>query len=84
VRLLILSQLLTAPGPLAFTELRAGLGLTDGTLSVHLTRLEQGGMVSIEKRFVAKRPRTLVRVTAAGRRRFQQYVQELKEIVPGL
>jgi len=82
-RLLILAHLLRQ-GPTPFTELRAAVGMTDGTLSVHLARLEAGGVITIEKRFVGKRPQTVAAVTAEGRRRFAAYVEELKRIVPGL
>ncbi len=84
VRLLILCHLMTHAESATFTELRAALGLTDGTLSVHLSRLAEGGVVAIEKRFVGKRPQTVVKVTVAGRRSFRQYVQELRNLVPGL
>lgn len=82
-RLLILSHLIRV-GPTPFTELRALLGMTDGTLSVHLSRLAEGGVVKIEKRFVDRRPRTTVKVTPAGRKGFARYVEELRRIVPGL
>lgn len=84
VRLLILSFLLSTNKAHVFTSLRDSLGLTDGTLSVHLSKLEEGGVVSIEKSFEGKKPQTLVRVTPAGRRLFKQYVSDLQEIVPGL
>jgi DNA-binding MarR family transcriptional regulator len=80
----VLAHVLRAERPVPFTELRDALGLTDGTLSVHLQKLEAGGIVALEKRFVAKRPQTLVRVTDAGSAAFAAYVSELKEIVPGL
>lgn len=83
-RLLVLSVLMGFPGGRTFTELRDGVGLTDGTLSVHLGKLEAGGMVSITKEFVGRKPRTLVRMTAEGRQRFEAYVAELKQVVPGL
>lgn len=84
VRLLVLSFLLPRRRATGFTELRDALGLTDGTLSVHLSKLEEGGLVKQEKKFVGKRPRTLVKVTARGRQAFQQYVAELRSVVPGL
>lgn len=84
VRLLILSFMLSTNKAHVFTALRDSLGLTDGTLSVHLSKLESGGVVSIEKTFEGKKPQTLVRVTPAGRRLFRKYVSELREIVPGL
>jgi len=84
VRLMVLSLITTEQRPVPFTEIRAQLGLTDGSLSVHLSRLAEGGLISLEKRFVGKRPQTLVAVTPEGRRRFAKYVQELRDIVPGL
>jgi DNA-binding HxlR family transcriptional regulator len=84
VRLLILSFLLRARKAHAFTALRNSLELTDGTLSVHLSKLEEGGLVSIEKTFEGKKPLTLIRVTPLGRRLFKQYVADLRGIVPGL
>ena len=84
VRLLILSALLRADRALPFTTLRKELDLTDGTLSVHLTRLEEGKLVRIRKTFEGKRPLTLVQISATGKRRFEQYIADLKSIVPGL
>lgn len=83
-RLLILSFLVRTGRPVAFTALREELAATDGNLSVHLGKLEEAGLVQIEKTFVGKRPRTRVKLTAAGRRRFRIYVRQLREIVPGL
>ncbi len=84
VRLLILSFLLRIGKGVPFTALRDELRLTDGTLSVHLSKLEQGDLVKQEKTFVGKRPLTRVKVTARGRRLFRQYVKDLQSIVPGL
>lgn len=83
-RLLILSFLLRAGRPQPFTSLRRSLQVTDGALSVHLAKLEQGGLIQQQKSFVGKRPLTLVRVTERGRREFQAYVAELQALVPGL
>ncbi len=83
-RLLILSSLMRWPAGRTFTELKADVGLTDGTLSVHLSKLADGGMVEIRKDFEGKKPRTLARMTAGGKRRFARYVEELRALVPGL
>ena len=84
IRLLILSFLVRDPRPHTFTEVRDNLGLTDGTLSVNLAKLEEGRLVSVTKAFVGKRPVTRVKITAAGRRDFARYIADLKAIVPGL
>lgn len=83
-RLLILSFLLRGGRPVSFTELRKSLMMTDGALSVQLSKLEQGGLVSVTKAFEGKRPLTLVRISPRGRGQFRRYVRELRDIVPGL
>lgn len=83
VRLLAMSHLVRS-GATVFTVLRDALGVTDGTLSVHLSRLEAGGAVEILKEFEGRKPRTVVRPTARGRAMFRRYVEELRAIVPGL
>ena len=44
-------------------------GLIKGNLSSHLAKLEEGGLVEIEKRFVNKKPNTNVELTPVGRER---------------
>ena len=84
VRLTLLSRLVGMPTAHAFTDLRKALRVTDGVLSVNLTRLEKAGLVQVEKTYEGRRPRTLVRVTDEGVARFRQYVEDLRSIVPGL
>lgn len=50
-----------------FLFLQRATGLTKGNLSSHLTKLEDAQLVEIEKRFVERRPNTLVRLTKRGR-----------------
>lgn len=82
-RLLILSHLIKS-GATPFTELRVLLGMTDGTLSVHLSRLEEGAVVDIEKTFVGKKPCTIIKITRSGRTQFKKYVKDLQAVIPGL
>lgn len=56
-------------------------GLTRGNLSTHLTRLEQAGYVLIEKTFRGKVPQTLCSLTREGRAAFENYRNQLKQIV---
>ncbi len=49
-----------------FTFLLQLTGLSKGNLSSHLSKLEEGGLVQIEKRFVGKTPNTLVSLTQQG------------------
>ena len=83
-RLLILSFLLRAPRAHTFIELRNALDFTDGSLSINLGKLEAGGLVRVQKSFVGKKPQTSVRVTAKGKREFQNYLVQLQGILPEL
>jgi len=55
-------------------------GLTKGNLSSHLSRLEEAGYVAVEKKFVEKVPRTLLRLTDRGREAFHSYRRRMKRI----
>jgi DNA-binding transcriptional ArsR family regulator len=65
-RLAILT-VLSACASADFLFLQGATGLTKGNLSSHLAKLEAAGLVQIDKRFVGKRPNTLVRLTRDGR-----------------
>ncbi|NMC80472.1 MAG: ArsR family transcriptional regulator [Chloroflexi bacterium] len=56
-------------------------GLTRGNMSSHLSKLEEGGYVQIEKTFRGKVPQTLISLTKDGREAFEKYRKQLKEIV---
>jgi DNA-binding MarR family transcriptional regulator len=80
-RLSIMTSLVTRPEGLRFGELKQLCGLTDGNLSRHLDVLRDAGLVEIWKGFENRRPQTLCRLTAEGRRRFVEYLEELEKVV---
>jgi DNA-binding MarR family transcriptional regulator len=51
-----------------------------GTLSSHLARLEEAGYVKIDKKFFGKVPRTLLRLTPAGRNAFDGYRKQMRKV----
>jgi DNA-binding MarR family transcriptional regulator len=64
-----------------FTFIMNQLGLTWGNLSAHITKLEEGGYVAVEKGFKGKRPQTMLSLTKAGRKAFQVYRQTMKQML---
>lgn len=64
-----------------FTFLREKVGATDGNLSVHLKKLEDAGYVSVDKRFVDRKPVSSYRLTAKGKRAFELYVERLESLI---
>lgn len=80
-RLSILTSLVTSPKGLTFNHLKQLCGLTDGNLSRHLRVLEKDKIVEIVKGHERNRPQTVCRITAAGRKRFVEYISELEQVV---
>jgi DNA-binding HxlR family transcriptional regulator len=80
VRLAIVSALAGAPA-LTFNELKALLDITDGNLSVHARKLEEAGFVACDKTFVDRVPRTEYRLTAAGRKALDAYLQHMEALI---
>jgi DNA-binding MarR family transcriptional regulator len=63
-----------------FAFLRRATELTKGNLSSHLTRLEEAGLVRIEKTFADKKPNTSVALTALGKERIARYWRQLDRL----
>ena len=66
---------------LGFTELRDFLKTTDGNLSVHARKLEEGGYLSCTKTFVGRTPHTEFRITTQGRRALHRYLSHMEALI---
>jgi DNA-binding MarR family transcriptional regulator len=82
-RLMILSLLYVVESG-DFTFLMRQTGLTWGNLSSHMSKLEAAGYIEVEKEFVDKKPRTMLRLTDEGRAAFREYVQSMKQVFDDL
>ena len=80
MRLAIVSAL-AATDTLGFNELKTLIGATDGNLSVHARKLEEAGYVSCSKTFEGRVPRTEYRLSAAGRRALERYLEHMEALI---
>lgn len=64
-----------------FVYIREKTQSTAGNLSVQLDKLSSAGYISVEKGFAGKKTRTLCRITPAGRRAFEEYVDALRDYI---
>jgi DNA-binding HxlR family transcriptional regulator len=80
VRLGIVSALAVNEA-LTFNDLKRLLKLTDGNLSVHARKLEEAGYVSCKKSFENRLPKTEYRLSPAGRRALQRYLDHMEAII---
>jgi DNA-binding transcriptional ArsR family regulator len=75
-RLAILTAL-SACRSAQFRFLQSLTGLTQGNLSVHLTKLAEKGFIEIDKTFDGRYPATNVRLTGAGRKAITEHWRQL-------
>jgi DNA-binding MarR family transcriptional regulator len=68
-------------GPLDFTTLKKRLGVADGTLGLHLQKLEAVGYLRASTVLNGRRPRTTYRLTAAGRKAFAAYLESMRRLL---
>lgn len=80
LRLALLS-LLSGVEEAEFTWLRAKTTSTDGNLGAQLAKLEEAGYVTVEKKFVLRKPQTIYRITETGREALTEYVRALKQLL---
>lgn len=66
---------------LSFNDLKKLLRTTDGNLSVHARKLEEAGYVRCDKYFQGRLPKTEFRLTAAGRRALERYLDHMEAII---
>ncbi|MBZ5514633.1 MAG: transcriptional regulator [Acidobacteriia bacterium] len=80
VRLGIVSALAVNES-LTFLDLKRLLDTTDGNLSVHARKLEEAGYIACTKSFAGRMPKTEFRLTAAGRRALERYLNEMETLI---
>jgi DNA-binding HxlR family transcriptional regulator len=80
MRLGIISAL-AANESLTFNDLKNLLHTTDGNLSVHARKLEDGGYIACTKSFEGRLPKTEYKLTAAGKRALESYVSHMETLI---
>jgi len=69
---------------LTFNELKKLLQTTDGNLSVHARRLEEAEYVECTKTFEGRMPKTEYRLTGAGRKAFERYLNHMEALIQAM
>ena len=83
LRLGILSAL-SVNDSLKFNELKKLLDTTDGNLSVHARKLEEAGYLACSKSFEGRMPKTEYKLTAAGRRALERYLDHMEALIQAM
>lgn len=77
LRLAVMSILLSVEEA-DFVYLKEQTKSTSGNLSVQIDKLNEAGYIDVERGFVGKRTRTVCKITPAGVKAFEEYVEALK------
>jgi DNA-binding MarR family transcriptional regulator len=80
MRLGIVSAL-AANESLTFNDLKSLMNTTDGNLSVHARKLEDGGYITCTKSFEGRLPKTEYKLTASGRRALENYLGHMESLI---
>ena len=80
MRLGIVSAL-AANESMTFNDLKSLMNTTDGNLSVHARKLEDGGYIACTKTFEGRLPKTEYKLTVAGRRALENYLNHMETII---
>jgi len=80
VRLGIMSALAVRE-ELTFNELKALFDVSDGNLSAHARKLEEAKYLTCTKSFERRRPRTVYRLTTAGRNALNRYLDHVEAVI---
>jgi DNA-binding MarR family transcriptional regulator len=67
-----------------FNELKKLLETTDGNLSVHARKLEDAQYIQCTKSFENRLPKTEYRLTTAGRRALERYLDHMEALIQAM
>jgi DNA-binding MarR family transcriptional regulator len=63
-----------------YAFLQSITALTQGNLSAHLKKLEDGGLIELEKGYKGRMPQTTVRLTPKGRTTIERHWRRLRDL----
>jgi DNA-binding HxlR family transcriptional regulator len=80
IRLAIMAVLISVEEA-EFNFLKENVNTTDGNLSVHLKKLEDSNYISVKKEFIDRKPLSVYKLTATGKKAFEIYVERLEKLI---
>ena len=63
-----------------FLFLQRLTGMSGGNLSSHIAKLEEAGLVHVEKQFIDKRPNTRIEISEQGRKAVRDHWKKLDQL----
>jgi DNA-binding MarR family transcriptional regulator len=67
-----------------YKEIKEKLDLTDGNLASHISGLEKLKYIKVRKRFIGKKTNTSYKITASGKKAFQDHISGLENLLKNM
>lgn len=80
IRLGIMSILMVNES-IDYNSLKDVLDVTDGNLASHIANLEKYEMLTVEKKFLGKKPHTRYKATSYGKKMFSEHLENLNKLI---
>jgi DNA-binding MarR family transcriptional regulator len=64
-----------------FNTLKELLNLSDGNLASHIKALEEVNYITVNKRFIGKKPNTTYSASRQGKKAFNVHLKELEALI---
>ncbi|MEM2191762.1 MAG: transcriptional regulator [Candidatus Hadarchaeales archaeon] len=77
-------ELLAVCGRTDYTTIKETLGLSDGNLHNHLSKLEREGYIRVRKGFSGRRPKTEYEITEEGLKTLSAYLDQTIQTLKSL
>jgi len=76
-----LMSILMVNDSMDFNSLKENLKVTDGNLASHLLSLEKKEMISVQKEFIGRKPKTSYSATKLGKQLFKNHLKALEKLI---
>lgn len=64
-----------------FNTLKELLDVSDGNLASHISALEKATFITVEKKFIGKKPNTTYMATKEGKKAFEDHLEALEKLI---
>ena len=76
-----LMSILMVNDSMDFNSLKENLKVTDGNLASHLLSLEKKELISVQKEFIGRKPKTSYSATKLGKQLFKNHLKALEKLI---
>ena len=78
---LVIMVLLSKNKKMSYNSFKAAMEITDGNLASHLRKLEEAGLIRVDKSFEGRKPKTVYHITPKGEKELKKFLANLGNLL---